>query len=364
MENYLVELIKENNRIIIPNFGAFIISREKGQNILFNNFLSFNDGLLISHICAVEGVDSATATEKVEAYVNTINSSLDNDGSFTIKGIGVFIKDQNGVLRFEQENPPAAEADQEEQKNKLVDSASSDEEEDLLDLDTTIIAKEEEKKHTKKQDFTSPPPVQTASPDLRITHQETQKEKEKIELHQENTTYTKETIIKKRGFIWPIWLIALLIILFLLGVALYLWFFTPAFNALKDRSTENTIKIELPVQEELDIQEETEISDEEIFLEEQSSDEEVSQLNQALTAAPGTRQHHVIIGSFKNENAAIKMMNQMLEKGFRSTTILPYQGRFLVSFEWHNSVNKALQRQEELLGELKIENWVLSLTVK
>jgi hypothetical protein len=36
----------------------------------------------------------------------------------------------------------------------------------------------------------------------------------------------------------------------------------------------------------------------------------------------------------------------------------------LLSVEWYPSVNNALQRQEELLQELQMENWVLSLTVK
>ena len=57
MEKYILELIKEHNRIIVPNFGAFIISREKGQTILFNSFLSFNDGLLINQVSKTDNID-------------------------------------------------------------------------------------------------------------------------------------------------------------------------------------------------------------------------------------------------------------------------------------------------------------------
>ncbi len=55
MEQYLLELIKNNNRVIVPNFGAFIVSRDAGTTVLFNNFLSFNDGLLINHVSKKEG---------------------------------------------------------------------------------------------------------------------------------------------------------------------------------------------------------------------------------------------------------------------------------------------------------------------
>src|SRR5690606_29044445 len=113
----------------------------KGQNILFNNFLSFNDGLLISHICAVEGVDSGTATQKVDDFVAHINETLDEKGIFEIEGIGQFTKDEGGVLRFEQsrslllgmyDKDVSEDAWSEEEQDTL----SSIDDNDLLDLDT------------------------------------------------------------------------------------------------------------------------------------------------------------------------------------------------------------------------------------
>jgi hypothetical protein len=79
------------------------VSRDNGENILFNNFLSFNDGLLISHICSVEGVNSAEATQIVEDFVAKVIASLDSEGKFTVQGIGTFVSDESKIIRFEPE---------------------------------------------------------------------------------------------------------------------------------------------------------------------------------------------------------------------------------------------------------------------
>ncbi|ASB48936.1 hypothetical protein [Alkalitalea saponilacus] len=353
MENYLLDLIKENNRIIIPNFGAFIVSREKGQNILFNNFLSFNDGLLISHICAVESIDSATAAQKVEEYVNTIKSSLDSEGLYTIKGIGVFTKDDNGVLRFEQEVSATQETDsiKSDPQDNTDGAISADE--DLLDLDTDAVEDIASKPKTKEipddhKKYTAPPVV--PSVEKKPDAPKPQPVKVKSEVVQSKTKPSvkenKEKVIVEKRDRFPVWLIALIIVLLLVLAGAYLWFFTSLFD-----------KEEIPVEPEpIEMVEEPEIVEKEPV--ETETEKEI------VPPATGTRQHHVIVGSFREEAPAIQMMNRLSERGVKTVSILPYEGRFLVSAEWYPSVNRALQRQEELLEELQMENWVLSLTVK
>lgn len=75
MEQYIVELIKSNNRIIIPGFGAFLIARERGYTVLFNNFLNFNDGLLAAYIAQKEGITTDQANEQIEQYVSLVKET-------------------------------------------------------------------------------------------------------------------------------------------------------------------------------------------------------------------------------------------------------------------------------------------------
>lgn len=357
MENYLLELIKENNRIIIPNFGAFIVSREKGQNILFNNFLSFNDGLLISHICAVEGTDSATASNKVDSYVKTIRAALDTTGSYTVKDIGTFSKDENGVLRFEQLTPPTQSEEiiskPVEQPISVPDLTTDNE---LLDLDLMAEEKSPVEKPTTPhiEPRPAPQPVReepVAQPKAKpvvvanVSKPETTKKPETKPTPKpaEKKTIIKEKTIKSGT---PPWFAALIILIILLLLGAFLWFFTGLLDDFKPKKQEPAViehVEELPQVEETIVEEPVVITPE---------------------PAVGVRLHHIIVASFREESKAAEFLKSLHEKGYASALILPHENRFLVSAERHQSLRKALQRQEELLTELKMENWVLSITQK
>ncbi len=132
MENYILSLIKENNRVIIPNFGAFIVAKENGFSVLFNNFLSFNDGLLVDHIVKVEDISKEEAEEKINAYVEKVKGALDENGQYTIAGLGTFTKDATGILRFEQDKELSSET--EPKPTAVPPIVESDE---LLDIDNS-----------------------------------------------------------------------------------------------------------------------------------------------------------------------------------------------------------------------------------
>ena len=342
MEKYLLKLIKENNRIIIPNFGAFIVSYEKGQNILFNNFLSFNDGLLISHICSVEGIDSAAAEKKVENYVADINKALNNDGFFVIKDIGRFSKDDSGFIRFEQAaTVPVSEVGPGEVEDKISVSDSDiealTEDTELLDLDTGSL------------------PVYHETPDLEA--------EAKIEEEAPESSFddkTTEVVVKERGKISG-GLVALSAILLLLLVGAYLWFFTDVINDYKEKY------ISKPQKEQLAEPSDQALvpvvpSDSLLPVEPEIVSPEGDKMEDP--ASVSTRQHHVIVGSYKDEAKAFAKVQELAAKGYSSASVLPYEGRYLASVECYPSVRTALRRQEELLSELQAENWVLSLSVR
>ena len=73
IESYIFEMLREKSRVIIPEFGAFLMKQEyKTDNnvtgtfvISFNDFLRFNDGLLIDNIPDGEGRFTRTKTSIV-----------------------------------------------------------------------------------------------------------------------------------------------------------------------------------------------------------------------------------------------------------------------------------------------------------
>lgn len=344
MEKYLLDLIKEHNRVIVPNFGAFIVSREKGLTILFNSFLNFNDGLLISHISNIEGVDSATVTSRVEMFVETIKSELDSKGIYTIDNLGTFSKDSNNILRFTQKESFTKQETESDISNEAAASDTSD----LLDFDPGDDTKDDiieepvrtTEPLTKEKLLvidTVPPVVEPVKP---IDKPEAAKPVSQKEVVKPVVKVKHKT--ERRGL--PLWLVILLIIIPILLILGYFLFFKGGLDMFKKKAP-------APVEQ---VVEEQKVEEQAPVVEEPSGKDIPSHV-------VSENQHHIILGSFKEESNAVKFVEKLKEKGLNEASVINYKGRFLVSAEWHSSVDKAFERQEVLLNELQIENWVLTI---
>src|SRR6056297_2512331 len=128
LDDYIKELIASNNRVIIPNFGAFLLRAtsknknkkelsEKLEDIYFSPFLKFNDELLVNHIIKQEGGDTQGAMNKINEYIRNIEEKVEKDGVYTIEELGEFHMDDQGKVQFKvyssseaQESPRAPKA--------------------------------------------------------------------------------------------------------------------------------------------------------------------------------------------------------------------------------------------------------------
>ena len=156
MDKYLVHLIKQNKRIIIPEIGAFIVRQEDPLEIGFNGLLTFNDGMLTDHISKVEGISNQEAVAKVEEYKNQLLKDLEQKKEIILQDIGKLNLDESGEKVFvswkdvgkkaeakaeaKEEEKKAAAAAAEEEKKKAEAKAKEEEEK------KAAAAEEEEKK--------------------------------------------------------------------------------------------------------------------------------------------------------------------------------------------------------------------------
>ena len=83
MDKYIIELLKTHTRVIIPDFGAFIVKvteatdgGEGTRTISFNDFLKFNDGVLINHIIKTENISKTESVKKIKEYIKTIEQEF------------------------------------------------------------------------------------------------------------------------------------------------------------------------------------------------------------------------------------------------------------------------------------------------
>ncbi|MBI9062254.1 MAG: SPOR domain-containing protein [Marinilabiliaceae bacterium] len=374
MEQYILDLIKENNRVIIPNFGAFIVAKEKGFTILFNNFLSFNDGLLVDHVMTKEKIDKEAATAKVDAYVEKLKETLDSTGLYSINGLGTFTKDTNGILRFAQSEEINTYTIQETPKEEeLLDIVGQEEElpkpvepeppkpevkktEEPRPAVPPKVAKVESPKAEKKEPVDKKPPVQ---------EKPVQKEASKEKKIQSTSSYQYDDNENKNKSI----LIFVLSIVFLIIIfgAVYFIFFngekeTPEKTVAKEELMKPVIKKELPTTESTKVAQPSEQANSGIIAGPSIKKTEGKQAPKPVqkTVTASSKPHHIIVGSFKNAANADRFVEKLKEQGFTDCQTVPRKNTTLVSIACFAKIREAEAKQEEILNEKKMESWILT----
>lgn len=113
IEKYLLELLKKQECVIIPSFGAFITQPTAATHVpsdnkffppaklvSFNKLLTNNDGLLIQYIATQNQVTYIEAQQWVTTQVNTWNLALENNETIIIKNIGKIYKQYDNKINF------------------------------------------------------------------------------------------------------------------------------------------------------------------------------------------------------------------------------------------------------------------------
>jgi hypothetical protein len=128
MNKNIIALLNSNLRVIIPDFGAFIIRQKEPKIVVFNEFLRYNDGLLIENLIKTEGIEMEIALQQLSDYTIHAAKMLETGEVFAIEGLGTLQKDNSGKILFTSESEiRTAEMMQdikEEPVNKLIEKKS------------------------------------------------------------------------------------------------------------------------------------------------------------------------------------------------------------------------------------------------
>jgi hypothetical protein len=100
MEKYILSLLMENSRVIIPEFGAFIIRQLNPPEIAFNSLLTFNDGILTEYVSQHSGISFIEASAKVSDYAEKLKADLLLHNRLTFNEIGWVWTDDTGEKQF------------------------------------------------------------------------------------------------------------------------------------------------------------------------------------------------------------------------------------------------------------------------
>lgn len=367
MENYILSLIKENNRVIVPNFGAFIVAKENGISVLFNNFLSFNDGLLVDYIVTKENISKEDATQKVDDYVKKVKDKLGADGKYTIQGLGTFTKDATGILRFVQVDNIGVDEKAKEDKKTSVTPISDDlldidndtkdtlDEKDVPDTklsstklnDTTPIAEVvEEKPEAKPQEPKKKEPVKAK------TTKPTEKKEEKKPTTVNN--YINEDNDKRNRSI--ILFLIIFILIPIIGFGIYVLFFKGDSPA----ETQKQIQTEINKVEPQDTPANDNIGEIEAGPDTTAAKPVEEVVEKVKVEKDVNKPHQLIVGSFSSEVNAEKMVQKLKAKGYDKAFAFNHNNRVLVSLEPFAKVYEAQAKQEEILASDRMESWVMT----
>lgn len=306
MDKYIQQLLTDNTRVIIPGFGAFIRPQGEGE-LMFNQFLSFDDGMLSNKVKDTEGITIEEATQKISSYVGQINDQLNEGKNVSIEGVGSFKKDGDQI-QFTSDSSAAAS--------------------NVVAAPTPVPVPEAPKAEPVKE-----------TP--RTTAATTSVMRDKYGYDDNNS---------KKTWIY----IAAIVLLFLIGVAICL------FVVNKDNFVYNYF---YGSNEHVD----TEIIDEPEEEEEESDVPAVEVAPAPAPAATATSQpfekrYNIIVGSYNDEASAKARVEKLQAKGFNEAFVIQraIQGRqkYLAVIESHESLPTAERRQEEIVDNYRIESWI------
>lgn len=101
ISNHLRKLLEKQNRVIVPELGAFLLKGEDGKSVYFNEFLRFNDGLLLSYVADQEHIEVLDAAHLIKTFVDETNRKLQAERSVVIENIGRLYIDSNDKIQIE-----------------------------------------------------------------------------------------------------------------------------------------------------------------------------------------------------------------------------------------------------------------------
>ena len=148
MDKYIKQLLEQFSKVILPKFGAIVIENDENGELMFNEYLNYNDGKLDELIVKESNMELQEAQNMIAKYIRDIQAQIDKGESYDIFGLGSFSKNKDGEVEFSGNLKTG------ESKNKGVSAGPSPTPTKKEEKEESP-KKENEKKEPKKKESTS-----------------------------------------------------------------------------------------------------------------------------------------------------------------------------------------------------------------
>ena len=392
MNKYIIELLKTESTVIIPEFGALM---KTGRSLIFNPILKFNDGKLQKYIAKKEDRDEQDVANMIAKHVREIIADIGKGNSYRVFGLGEFYKNEEGKIVFEQEKKTSEHTPENDSPKKAPSTPIIEKkQENPISQEKKPVANKEEIKPEEKAQASKdedPVPKTITSTFLEQSIKNSPKPKEKKE--EEKLTEKKETTKskankpkrkkpkKERGnkskkglVIWSI----VFVVIAGLGVFAGLnlekvksWVGLSKVQVTED-ITPNDEETEHSNQEEEEdmafaitdstddnvdetLEEDTtSVSDSEEYIEEEEIDEEPIELTKDMI-------YHITVGSFGDRSNAQALVEKMKNDGLTNARILKTSGSMAKVVAGSYSSEKAAEQDMEKAKKYNTEAYVIKV---
>ena len=384
---YIQELLASNNRVIIPNYGAFLVRatskskdadtlEEKLKDIYFSPFLKFNDELLEKYIIKKENVTKEEAADKIKDFIDKIKKELEQNKPFIIQDFGQFSADKQGKVQFETfakvKQSPAT--DDQEETPKTTTKKPAAKKTTVKETKTEEVKAEEKaaaplKETTEKKEEKQEPVVASKE-----TKKESKLEEYKPEQKQAASTsqkpvysYKKEKKPVNKGLIWSI-------AIGLPLAAIFIWALLN-FDTVKKVFDKDQVKTEKVVQKKkapVKKTDDSKLAENKTEAQKETTQQKANEETKAKAAVetekkpvetqkttPNQKKYYIIAGSFQNEKYAISYLNKLKAEGYNAEKLAERNGMHAVSYSSFVDKRKALAEYRFLTQEKKLQTWIL-----
>ena len=364
---YIQELLATNNRVIVPNYGAFLVRatskskdantlEEKLKDIYFSPFLKFNDELLEKFIIKKEKITKEQAAEKIKQFIEDIKKELDQEKPYKIEGFGEFVADKQGKVQFltiaKEDKKPATKTTSTTKKATPIKKEKAKTDEKL----TVAEPKKEEIKEEPKKDAK---PASPASKLKEFKPEEKEAETKKIETPvskaKETETeekpvysYKKEKKPINKGLVWSIAIglpVAAIFIWAVLNVNTVKKIFNPDKAKTEKVAKKKTTTTKKPV-----AKKETTAK---------TTTKPAAKKETTTKPVAPQKKYYIIAGSFKNEKYAISYLTKLQTEGYNAEKLAKRNGMHAVSYNSFTDKRKAIAEYKFLVQEKQLQAWIL-----
>lgn len=402
MDKFIKLLLETENTVILPGFGAVVVENENTGKLMFNEYLSYNDGKLAKIILDNSNMSEQEVQNYIAKHVREIQITLDKGEAYAIFELGEFSKDKEGKVEFNGNKnsgsttestskvavPPVNDHKQEKttkkseevkQEKSEVEEAKKEEKPKPIsskESTTSEIEKETAPKAKDKKDKADK--VDKEKKENKYTPSLTEEKTDKSTAKTPTEINKEKAEVKEKKKKSPIKYVLLVLIILIGGAAIFIGL---NYNEVKvymgwDKfeEVEEVAQIQEDLQEEEpkneDIQNDiindsiasdgiesdtTSSSEEEnneavVENTETAVEEVVQPKEEVATPLPSsnTGEYHLIAGTFSEKSNAEKFVEELKSSGLPAKMIGPYNNMHYVSASSFNSAESANKKAPEL----------------